>query len=413
MFEVNRLTVHRGAEVNLKYDHGPCPYGTSLGHFCGDPQDELIRLNIRHELTVDDARIQTGSTILIADPGTTVTLAHGARVDIGTQSNPLFASEVARLRYGVPAAQTNQWTCDGGFSFRDEDSLLAPVSGGANELTLSVRGGLRIKSRVHDPSKAASWNATGVDLVLRIDEEVEPEEVEAISPDFSGIWFEDSICIKPWASLTATIAATSGERPEFLVIDDEPNSNPFVITKTGKDEALYVNGDVTIHENVSIATGSRKIYYNGDYAGPQFLDPPLAHVTKTLFGDWNNDCAITPKELLMLVAAIRNPNLYDPLMDLDCDGLITSAVERDRFEYNFKHQCDLLPPLCGSCDGGEALSGNLLTSQERIDLAEVLSDTTSAEELADLATKLDEYAIEQPASALGHDSAALREELAP
>lgn len=120
----------------------------------------------------------------------------------------------------------------------------------------------------------------------------------------------------------------------------------------------------------------------GDIPVP--IDQVIIRAVGTIYGDWNDDCVITNRELADLRSAIAGgPPSHNPLMDYNCDGVLTNAVEVPAFLANMTKQ-----PPCGrdgGPDGGEGDGGDAPPYEYYDDvpaLAAWLVETLSPEALA-------------------------------
>ncbi len=327
--DVDKLTVESGATVLLTQTSG-IP----------------TTLNIGEMLLIDGGVVTTEFANLDAEPLSVVVLTGGGTLQLADFGS-FFRSEFAKLEYGDPGTSGNRLETGGALSLRGY-STFAPVQGVAGSMTFLVDDELFIQSRIH--AEASAWDSSGVDLRVFGANDTQ-RKIEVTSPDFNGIWFADSSCIKPWKSFEIDCV---GFPCVFWTVDEQANSNPFVIQQTGNPEAMYVDGDVTLHDLSFLwPVDARKVYYNGTLFGPEMTDPPISFVFKSLYGDWNNDCLITEDERTALLRIIVGLDPYDPLFDLDCDGVITSPTEQARFNENIDNQFGALPELCVLCDAAQ------------------------------------------------------------
>ncbi len=410
--EVNRLLVTENALLD--------------SHFLF-PSEVLIG----EELLVDGqgAAVNLIGGDLTSAQGSLITLRNGALLRIATYFGE--QTEIASLAYGVGGAEPNLAVFGEGLEFRDDDSTQFKSDGPDSVLKLEVENGdLEIRSKVHE--QASAWDATGVDLLITPPASGNPLIVEATSPDFMGIWFADSPCVKAWNRFEVVCAGPDC----FFKSDDnvEFNSNTFVIQQTGRDEAMYVDGDVIVDTDppADLATDDGFIYLSGTYTGPDFSETTFRLVDKTLYGDFNNDCKLDPFELLDLRRIIAGVSPYDPLFDLDCDGAVTQAIELARFKNNVNNECDKWVELCGSCEwapccGQSASSGGDQITLTEADLgmlaetvgndpdsdalAQWIADSMTADGVIDSIGRLHGIANANPGTSLAADAVDLAEAL--
>ncbi len=330
--DVGKLTVNSGAHVILAGSAGFPP----------------MTMNIGYLLLIDGGVVQTHVANLHAATGSVVTLTGGGSLKIATV-DWWTPSVISTLEYGEPGVSGNRLESKGPVYLVDDDSKLVPAQGVSGSMTVKLNNDLDIRSKIH--AEASNWDSTGVDFQVFGATAAPPREIELTSPDFGGIWFADTLCIKPWKSFEIICA---GAHCFFTTVDRQPHSNPFVIQQTGEPEAMYVDGDVTLHElAVLFPSAARHIYYNGTMFAPEIVDPPFYFALKTLYGDWNNDCVITEDERTALSRIVTGLDPYDPLFDFDCDGAINSPTEEARFNENIDSQFGVLPEMCVSCDAVE------------------------------------------------------------
>ncbi len=278
------------------------------------------------------------------------------------------------LAYGPPSSGPNVFTINSGLEFKGPDSVIGPLegSGGLARLSLSASiGDVKIESKIHD--EASGWDASGVDFTYTTPSSTipAPRHFEANSPDFDGIWFDDSPCIKPWGSLKVEcFALASVQCDPFTLSDFEVNTG---VCCAGSDEAVYVDGDLIMTGFLNrVDMNGLNLYYTGtlDVNCPSitFLNNECpTSVEKTLYGDFDGDCQITPLELFLLRRRINGVDPYDALFDFDCDGVINSTVELSRFMINLSQQ-----PECGQENatgggGSQMASGGLGVGVAQVD----------------------------------------------
>ena len=324
--------------------------------------NELLRIESLVQLDKIRLVAGVGSVVEIVDGG----IAKFLKPSIGAQP----AVEMETLQYGLSTGLANQLTGVGGIALRGAAAAISKLEGPGSVLTLFVADGdFEIESRIHN--EASAWDTSGVDLQLRNVGFGNMSEV--VSPDFDGIWFADSPCIKPWKSLLVDCIGVNCQAT--VLVDAVKNSLPLGFPWL---EAMYVDGDVTVSEYATLDPNNIYVYYTGTYSGqgPKAADETrFQHEDKTLYGDFNGDCAITPLELLALRQIITGVKPYDPLYDFDCDGVINDAVEKTQWLNNWYNGVFPCAP-----QGATSGDGKTLTDEELAGLAEwIAADMTTAE----------------------------------
>lgn len=339
---------------------------------------------------------------LVASAGSVVEIVNGASASFENTPGATTGAELETLRYGLPAVLSNRFAASGGIRLRGDMATISKLEGPGSVLALFVAGGdLEIESRIHN--EASDWDTSGVDLQLRNVGFGNLSEV--FSPDFDGIWFADSPCIKPWKSLFVDCIGVGCQAT--VLVDAVKNSLPLGFPWI---EAMYVDGDVTVSEHATLDPNEIFVYFTGTYSGQ---DPGAAdetrfqHEEKTLYGDFNGDCALTPIELLHLQQIISGTNPYDPLYDFDCDGVINARREKAQWLDNWFNGVFPCAP-----QGATAGPGTALTDEELAGLAEWIASDMTVAELVELVDLLYTKARLQAGTPLGSEITALADKLA-
>lgn len=379
-----------------------------------------IELLIGEELLIDDSVLQVEFGSYTADPGSLITLSNGGRlVSFQTTGQP----QIGSLSYGLPGTLNNFINSDVGMNFRDSDSTLSKANGISSELDFSMIGDIDIHAKIHD--QAAGWDASGVNLfvITLFDSLVPFTTLEMISPDFGGIWFADSPCIKPWGAVDFDcVGSPPPSFPpcyDYVFVDLVDNSNPTVLAATGLPEAMYVDGNVTFEDEFQLHTfrldlNGHGFYYAGTLGaacpGPEYPNGCPTFVLKTLYGDFDNDCTITPAEGLRLRRIILGVDPYDALFDFDCDGQVTNAVELAQFTFNIG-----LPPEAFPCYGSGSGGGGFapLTEEEHLLLAGDVAELLTSPEVAALVDGVLDNAALYAGTPLGDDLVAFAGAMEP
>lgn len=311
------------------------------------------------------------------------------------------------------------------------------------ELTLDVNGGFYTYSYFAHTWVYTGWDSRGVDIVAEpifIPPEIgTPQFVEMISPDFgpyfqgTPVIFLDVPCHGAWRDFwlpdctggTATVTVPS-HWYDNSVIDDGPFEEWLERLDIGDIEpglfrdisvgqyreldvifdvpVMYYYGTLSIHRTAVISIQGTPI----EQVPGVDIEDVIVQAVGSIYGDWNGDCAITNLELTALQQAIAGGEAtYDPLMDYDCDGKLTTEVELAAMLDNM---CEQPPCGRGGGDGGGE-SGSESYEYEGYDdvpglaawLTEVLSEEQLEAFVADLAVAATEFAD----SPVGQDLAEL------
>ncbi|NOT00190.1 MAG: hypothetical protein HOP29_06140 [Phycisphaerales bacterium] len=298
-------------------------------------------LHITESLSVRDADAYQTELIhhhgnLIADAGSTISLSNGGRVEVGYASG-FDPSLVDDVEYGVDGPGFANWFAhSAGLVFTEASSTLRAVEGAGSHLNLDIgRNGLDILSKIHE--EASDWDSSGVTLFVQAYGGDAP--VEVTSPDFDGIWFTDSPCIKPWGELDLL----TGGLGDISLVDDRENSRAGVNADTGLPEALYVD-HLILHFGSAADLNGLNLYYATVSPPdllclpPAFPDGCFTHAITTLYGDYDGDeIADDAGDAARFLAAYpcMDANAeYDALADWDCDGVI-SYVEHQKYLANW------------------------------------------------------------------------------
>ena len=364
-------------------------------------------------LELDGAVFYQNHGRLLMEEGSVIRLTGGGNVAANSDMAHDF-SYLGSVEYGLGGDTTNVLSSGWGVSFADPDSVLRGIDGPSSELTIeALGGGVGIASKVHQ--EAADWDASGVSLEIYV---AGFTGLEANSPNLGGIWFADSPCIKPWGRLDVW-----GPLSEPLeLIDDEDNSHPDVLAGTGGREAVYVDGDVTLHDGGSLEHNGLMVYLTGEMMPscppppppPQL--PPICpmNVVQTLYGDFNNDCEIWPVELIELRQVISGIRPYGPIYDFDCDAEVTNEVELQQLVYNINYgvfPCAEQPPDGDGDDGDRSLTVVAFDEVELLETADWLAQNLDVAELEDLAATFQAGAEKYAGTPVGNQFALLADAL--
>ncbi len=341
---------------------------------------------------------------------------------------------VTRVEYGVPDPVYDnliRFFYEG--QFLDPGSLITrQVGAPQNSMVIEIQDDLIIQSEIHE--EARDFDVSGV--VLKKGYGLAQDTKEAISPDLDGAWFADAEwigCVKPWREFEVF---QGGVR----FVDLYPNSADYVRLP----EAMYVDGDVIVDAASVVDLDNLNLYYTGTLnascPGVNFevSGGCPTPVSKSLYGDWNMDCKLDPRELIHLKRHIYDPENYpyEPLHDLDCDGVINEDTEFAKFKNNVNNECDTWLELCGFCDwasccgesagGGSGsgqsaltgeelamLAGEVINSDEPVMLAQWAADSMSPDQLVVAIATLNELADENAGTPFGADLTAFAEALQP
>ncbi|NOS99590.1 MAG: hypothetical protein HOP29_03080 [Phycisphaerales bacterium] len=294
-------------------------------------------LRIREQLRIEDSYLIHSYGRFVAEPGSSIELLGSALLvapAYGGVGQPTYVDNIA---YGLPSSSGNAFWNGVGLVFTEASSTLRGIESSGNQLELFVlNGDLEIHSRIHE--EASQWDADGVSLTLHnFGTHAPTEKIEATSPDFGGIWFLDSPCIKHWGEV------------EFLagdliqIVDEWENSRSSVSADTGLPEAIYV-GHVVVQNGADVGLNDLQLYYDtktGDPCpGPSPADPSdcFTHATITTYGDYDGDevadDAGDAARFLAAYPCMDANEEYDALADWDCDGVI-SYVEHQKFLSNW------------------------------------------------------------------------------
>ena len=322
--------------------------------------------------------------------------------------------------------------------FGDYTVIRAKDSQEGNALNLDLRCELHIASKFEYERVCEGWDTRGVDITVQPVWADRPpyqaQYIELISPEF-GDWYQgeplaflDVPCHGAFRDLT--IPAWSGE-------PREPPLSPLMVDAYDNSAIGWPWGATGFFRNVAVGAGRTlafkdgcgRIHYTGSrtiegtihYWEEHALEPMVVTeethpsiddlimlVVETIYGDWNGDCTITNVELADLQTAIAGgPPTYNPLMDYDCDGYLTSAVELPAFLDNMGSQ-----PPCGrgggdGGGGGESWSESYEGYGDVPGLAAWLTEVLSEEQLKVFVADLAAAAAEFADSPVGQDLAEL------
>jgi hypothetical protein len=226
-------------------------------------------------------------------------------------------------------------------------------SGGeGSDLLMDLTCGLRIAGKI---AARACWDTVNVDVKLeRVPATSDEQVLELISPDYTNsnpagnVVFADVECNGQFRDLE--IVETAQACAPVRAIDLEDNQ-PDVAIENGFFRHVTLGAGRTL----DFAADAGCIYYDPNYgcsiAGTTQRDGQtvdwhtvIRPAPRTRFGDWNGDCIWSNGEMARLQQAIAGgPSLYDPLLDVDCDGVLTTETEMARFLFNYANQP---PPEC-------------------------------------------------------------------
>jgi len=355
-FEAQSLAVKGGASFHI----GVLPVANEL--------------RISQQMVVDGSHIDQSFGRLVAEAGSTILITGGGTVVPGSLDAFGGPNEVDRVEYGLPGTSTNLFVPWEGLVLTESGSTLTKAEGADSNLLLQIRiGDLGIRSKIH--AEASDWDSSGV--VLELDTASLPHTLEVTSPDFDGIWFADSQCIKPWGGLNLGVAGTG----VVGLVDNSVNANAVVNTATGKPEAMYVDGDIVIQttpipNSPAFTLNNSNLYYTGhmnvqcpgdafpdaphgcDFCPPGDICAPCVCPTlviKTLYGDFDGSGSVSTDpadaDRVRFNAAFPSPtDPYDALVDSNCDGTI-DVKDRDHFVANWGDQGLECPNFL--CDDGD------------------------------------------------------------
>ena len=252
---------------------------------------------------------------------------------------------------------------------------------------------------------------------------------EMISTDFEDsftgepVIFLDVPCLGAWRDLT--LPDHERQAAVVTIMDEWNNADRTMDPGYGDGDEVGLFRDVYIGAQRGLrfyGAGDAKLYYYGtrtiDETGKVFLhdeevegddiDELIIRAVGTIYGDWNGDCAITNVELAALQQAIAGGDeTYNPLMDYDCDGQLTTQVELAAMLDNMTEQ-----PPCGrgggdGGGGGESWRESYEGYGDVPGLAAWLTEVLSEEQLKAFVADLAVAAAEFADSPVGQDLAEL------
>ena len=301
-------------------------------------------------------------------------------------------------------------------------------------LNLDLRSELHIASKFEpDGFVCQGWDSRGVDITVRpiwSEDEDDEQAIELISPELGESFPGDPLAFRdvPCQGAFRDLILPAWEPDEEHPADDPPvpvvMRNYYDNDASGGEQpetAVFRNMFLGANRVLKFYSDDGLIYYCGIFemedGANVYVDdvlydvcgPACRGVVCTIYGDWNGDCKITNGELADLLSAIAGGSgTYDPLMDYDCDGVLTNLVELPAFLDNMRTQ-----PSCerrggdGGGGGGESGSESYEGYDDVPGLAAWLTEVLSEEQLkafvADLAVAATEFAD----SRVGQDLAEL------
>ena len=353
------------------------------------------------------------------------------------------------LVYGADGAAAQPNVLAGGTGEPNEALYLGnatrirPDDEEAGSLQLDLTASLAIASSFANSFVYTGWDTRGVDIIAEPIER-DPnfgtltQRIELISPA-TALWYYGNplafIDVPCHGAFRDLILPDWDDDPNdvlpTVMVDEYDNgtSEWSATEATGFFRNVYLGENRTLKvytsDGIVRCTGTVEMDESANvYVNDVLVDtyvPAIQLVVGTIYGDWNGDCAISNVELAALEDAIRGgAGTYDPLMDYNCDGVLSNA-ETAAFLANMSAQ-----PSCGGRGdksvGGEedekakddrrgdaeARSGG--SEEPYVDvpgLAEWLARELSPEELARSIEQLSDAAVRFAGTPVGEDLADL------
>ncbi|NLG43757.1 MAG: hypothetical protein GX547_10955 [Phycisphaerae bacterium] len=316
----------------------------------------------------------------VAESGVTLQLSGGAKLRIQASSSqpeylfPDLAAQSApnRLLYG--AGRNVLFGAGGSTSVHlNADSLIGRADGAPGALALQLESSLDIASEF-EGTICEEWDTSRVDVQMK-PVAAGLQTLEFISPDYSAsfkgnaVVFMDLSCDGKWGALDlpqgtgeVRTADNHGNRPNPTL---RPENGIFSTVTVGLGRKLKFTTPGVIYYYGSPPTGAGKVCApDGTELAPPFW-PVMRPAVASRFGDWDGSCTIVNSEMGRLQQAIAGgPSSYDPLLDADCDGVLSADVELARFLLNYANQPF---PECGESllgGSGESLLGGSAEREE-------------------------------------------------
>ncbi len=210
--------------------------------------------------------------------------------------------------------------------------LSAPAgAGGAASVELNVRSALDIVSDVAYPNP---WNARGVALTVGRPDEVESSaDVEAINTDWGAHWFCDVAPgggaatldprVRALHSLIVQPAATARIVDNHSFAGGFPNDAHGAAPPVFANEALFVDGPVTVASHATLDLNGRNVYATGTITViGSVLNGAIAPLIVRPFGTFDGDSDVDNADYAIILAAYSGAGVptNNPLCDWDLDG---------------------------------------------------------------------------------------------
>lgn len=280
------------------------------------------------------------------------------------------------LEYGAPAVGDNTLTV-GSLNFADSDSLVLRQGGGAS-LDLTVHGNVDVNT-----TGPIFFAFTPARVALTLDA-AGTQDVEIFSTDYDvngvgNVWFGVDICARERlynARWIRELTVKSGATVD--ITDDVVNAY-----RAGySQDALYVDGDVTVQSGATLNLGSFVLYYTGTLTEDGTINGTTQVGTIRCYGDFDADGDVDLDDYSKFAAEFTgagNP-ADDALVDADLD----TDVDLDDFSLFSENYTGAANPCPGACAesgsvGGEWTPGSLadwclthLAGHERERLAALL-----------------------------------------
>lgn len=360
-------------------------------------------VDVDDNVDVDTSFNVNGGTITAATAGTGVEGV--GQFIIQHDGTATIAGEVripsgSRLEYGDITSTGNTLSA-GSLNFSATSSILAMLSGAsAPSLSLSVSGDITIETTAA-AGTVVPFDSRGVTLTL---DGNSAQDMEIVTPDYDVnsviVWQGIQNCtgaeviynVMPLAELIVESGATVD------LTDDNEN----ILRGTAySQDALYVDGDVTVQSGATLDLGSYKLYYTGTLTEDGTITGTDEQVTKVCYGDFDADGDVDAADVANFSTAFMGSAVEanDPLFSSNRDGdvdlgdyavLVTQVTGTNV-------PCPVLN--CGESGGGELTIEDLatftltyLTAQQVEDFAERLyaaaegaGETQEATDMAELA----------------------------